>query len=81
MEMNRIANMKHCKTSYLKYLFEEIIRLYYWYNKQGVITEDEEKLEDTKRDIVDLYNFINIILGNIHKFDPQVFCLHSFPNI
>jgi len=70
-EQKRLKEMKFYKDTYVTYLFEHLIQVFYWYYKQGIIGKDEEDKFDDRHDYNELILFVRTLQSNLKKFDSS----------
>jgi len=67
-EQRRLRDMKYYKDTYVTYLFEHLIQVFYWYYKQGIVGKDEEDKFDDRHDYNELILFVKTLQANLKKF-------------
>ena len=67
-EQKRLKDMKYYKDTYVTYLFEHLIQVFYWYFKQGIVGKDEEDKFDDRHDYNELVLFVKTLQANLKKF-------------
>jgi len=70
-EKERIQSLVSCQDKYLTYLFDNILLIFYWYSKQSRENQTEEKNQEAKRNYTELLHFVDTLLANLKKFDPE----------
>ena len=71
-ELYRLLHLKFYKDSYLTYLFEHILLIFYWYYKHGIVTTDDEIKLEENQDYDELIQFSRALKENLSKFDVSV---------
>ena len=71
-EYNRIRTLNSYKDTYLTYLFDHLLQVFYLYYKQIKQTQTDEESLEMKKDYDGLIRFVELLLSYLLKFESHV---------
>ena len=71
-EKDRLAKIQHCKNTYPKYLFENLLRIFYWYYNQGIAAAGSQAGNSAKSDYRELIEFVYTLKSKADFFSKYV---------